>query len=509
MENRRAVRPILIAIGWQVAILVVFVGIAVLLRGRYLVGTDRLNPDEAELMAQGRAALRSPVPFTTWTTATTGPIWVLFLALLGALGAPLTIPFAHLLAAVLLGLMGYFGFTLARRALGAAMAAVLTLFWWLPLVLVLTGLRADFATLSTELLPGALILGSALLRAETLARRPLLYLVPGLLAGLAVGAKYQVAPVALALLVVNLVIVGERRWRSWLRGALFWAAGAVAPFLALGLLMVLSRDVSVTAIRINLEFLGSYGAGLSLSDKLANWRGQVTHLHLVLLVLVQCWLGSRSTARVQLCRVILVVAGLAAVFAGGMGFGHYLFLLYTACALATGLPVRPETQLVPAVRRPLPAAAVVLVVAMVGWLVSFGPTVGSVSLAGRHKLHTALSAGSVHHDRQLAAQCPAGSQVLVWGWASELYVDNSWQNAIPFINVIQIIAAPKNYSAGYEMVRSAVADPSTRCVLDAGGIPESASLTLQYPQLSSLLAEQYTPVFNVSDCGGCTVYARR
>jgi hypothetical protein len=516
VRAKRSTSTILLGVGRQVLIAFAFIGSAVLLRGWMLSQTVAFNPDEAELMAQARAAMRSPVPFTTWTTATTGPYLVLFLALLGALGLPLTIAFGHLVAAVLLGVMGYLGFTLAQRWLGWAMSAVLTVFWCLPIVLTLTGLLTNFAPLATELLPCALLLAAALPRTEALSRRPTLYLVTGLLCGLSIGSKYQAAPVAAALLVAQLILVGDFRRRVLLRNAALWAAGVVLPFVLVGLSMVLSPDLNTRAIRQNLNFLSGYSGGLTLEMRLSSWQTLVSPLHLVLLVLVVCWLGTRSRQRVQLCRLVLVGGGLVASFVGGMAFGHYLFFVYTGIVLAIGLPLKPKAQLVPYVpqRQRLVAAAVVGVVLLPAWLLAFGPSKGTFNLSSPHDLSIALSKDSAPRLASLVAACPAGSDVLVWGWAGEMYVNYGWRNAIPFFNVTQILWSPKNHTSGYEMARDAIADPATDCVLDAVGPPffylgQESSLTTVYPQLVGLLDEKYRKVPQALQCDICTVYVRR
>lgn len=503
-----------ISVARELAIVAAFVGISVMLRGGLLSHVTWINPDEAELIAQARAAMRSPVPFTTWTTTTTGPLWVLSLALLGAIGFPMTIAFAHLLAAVLTGLIGYLGFTLARRWMHPAMGAIITGFWWLPIVLTLTGPIVDFAPLSTELLPCALILAAALVRTDYLVRGRLPYLASGLLCGLAIGSKYQAAPLALALLVVQLILAGNYRWRTLLRGAVLWGVGVLLPFVILGLIMVASSDVSTTAIRQNINFLGAYGSALTLADRLARWSTLVTPMHVVILVLVMCWLGSRSTGRVQICRLILVVGGLTAVFAGGMGFPHYLFFVYTAIALAIGLPLKPDAQLVPYVRNRLVAASTVGVILALAWFVTFGPSKGTANLTGRHDLSIALSTNSVVQGASLVQACPVGSHVLVWGWAGEMYINYGWTNAIPFMNIQQLTSTSKNSTSGYELVLRAVEDPATDCVIDAVGAPfwgvtGALSLATVYPQIRSLLDQEYRKAAGAVQCEVCTVYVRR
>jgi hypothetical protein len=378
----------------------------------------------------------------------------------------------------------------------------------------LTGLVTDFAPFATELLPCALILAAGLIRTEHLARRPVLYLVAGLLCGVSIGAKYQAAPLALALLTVQLILAGNYRWRALLRDAVLWGVGVLLPFLVLGLAMIASPNVSTTAIQQNLNFLSQYGAGLTLSMRLTSWLDLVTRPHVVILLLVVCWLGLRSTARVGICRLILVGGGLVAVLAGGMGFGHYLFFVYTAIVLAIGLPLKPNARLVPYIRHQLVAAGIIVVILVPAWLLSFGTSTGTANLAGRHELSIALSKDSVLREAGMVQVCPVGAQVLVWGWASEMYVNYGWVNAIPFINVTQLTASPKNYSSGYELTRRAVEDPATTCVIDAVGPPffhlgEDTSLTTVYPQMGELLDRKYRKAAGAAQCEICVVYVRR
>lgn len=139
---RAAVVYVAVAAGLVVA--------TVILRGQAISEWNYLNPDEAELIFQARAARQSPVPFTTWTAGTTGPIWPLFLAGLNACGAPLTLAFAHLLAAVLLALTAAILWVVTSRAIGRGRALVVTLVWWLPIAVIFpVGSPVDFGALST------------------------------------------------------------------------------------------------------------------------------------------------------------------------------------------------------------------------------------------------------------------------------------------------------------------------------------------------------------------------
>src|ERR1700730_10683858 len=67
---RRSARMRWMGVARELLIATAFVGVSVMLRGGFLGRITWLNPDEAELIAQARAAMRSPVPFTTWATTT-------------------------------------------------------------------------------------------------------------------------------------------------------------------------------------------------------------------------------------------------------------------------------------------------------------------------------------------------------------------------------------------------------------------------------------------------------
>ena len=83
-----------------------------------------------------------------------------------------------------------------------------TVVWWFPIATIfLVGDPVNFGALRTEYLPTLLVVASALVPREQLALRPWLFAVPGLLAGLAVGAKYQAAPLAVAFTAAQLIVL--------------------------------------------------------------------------------------------------------------------------------------------------------------------------------------------------------------------------------------------------------------------------------------------------------------
>jgi len=496
------------AIAKNLGVLFIFVASTVALRGSTIAEWSMLNPDEAELMAQARAAMQSPLPFSTWTSGTTGPFWVQFLALLGALGFPLTLAFAHLLSAVMVGTLAFLTFVLARRNFGAVAGLGLAALMWLPLALISpVGVAGDFGALSTELLPSLWLFCAALIRSEWVLARPWLIACAGLLSGLAVGSKYQVVPLVGALLVAQLVAL-KMPVRELLPYVLKWAIGAVAPFAFLGVAMLLSRGTSWDLLRQNIAFLGSYSGGVSTPDRLAGTLGLIySQAWIFIQLIVVVWLSRFSRNLVLASRVLLVLAGVAALYGGGKGFGHYLIFMYAAVALAAVLPAERVTSGFPLTSRADRLAG--LVVALM--VASFILPPGNASLTPLSSVKASLSASSVHRSPALATACPAGSRVLVWGWASEMYVNYSWENTVPFMNVLGLTTDDVSRARGLPYVERALAQSD--CIVDAVEAPffgfgAGTSLATVYPALVPTLERDYRKVDDLIDCAACTIYVR-
>lgn len=495
-----------------------------ILRGQAITEWGVLNPDEAELIVQGRAALLSPVPFSTWVTGTTGPYWVLFLAGLGALGAPLTLAFAHLLSAVLLGLTASALFVAASRAIGRRAALVATVVWWLPIATtILVGDPVNFNTLSTEYLPTLIVMASALVPRERLAAKPWLFAVLGLMAGLAVGAKFQVAPLAVAFVAAQLIVL-DASVRPIVVSVLWWLAGAVLPLAAIVLVMVASPATNWSLVEQTLAFLGSYGGDRSYLQRLTSTIVAITKPTFYLLVGLGglIWLGLHSDRRSNVARVILITGGLLAVLIGGMGFPHYLIIYFGAVGLAATMPVKPEAHLFPQRSSPTALAGVLAVVAAV--LLLFGYAVAKSPPLRPKEAVAAFSRDSVNRNPALSRACPPGSRALVWGWAAELYVAQDWQSTMPYLNVLGLSTSPANRKAAEPIVRNGI--EQAECVADASSIKRPVcpvnrheqgvsycnlsefSLQRIYPELAELMTRQFHTVPVAGTCEGCTLYVR-
>ena len=198
------------------AVSLAFVALLVWLRGDALLSPLAFNPDEAELLADGKRAMFSLIPYRDYTTPTFLFVWPLALGLLGKLGFALTLPTAHLLSGIIylfLIVAGWYTL-LAVRPL-ALRVGLHHAGSGRPLRRQADAGRqlvnTDFFSLGTELLPIA-ILTAALLLVHTgnpLRWRPRLALA-ALLIGSSVLAKPQVLPLALGVLVASVAAVSAQ-----------------------------------------------------------------------------------------------------------------------------------------------------------------------------------------------------------------------------------------------------------------------------------------------------------
>jgi hypothetical protein len=318
-----------------------------------------------------------------------------------------------------------------------------------------------------------------------------------------------VLPVAVALVLLQLISL-QLPWRGWIRPGLFAVAGVFVPVVILAFVMALSPSFNFELVVSNYQFLAAYGSVSPVARivyAVALLLGPYTVASFVVVVV----LGMLSNTRTVIARVIMVAGGLAAVLIGGNPYGHYLLFLYAAFAIAAAMPVDERAaELSSPLKRGIGwAVTAVLVIGLVGYNVGMH----TIKLATPATVAAALSEDSQLVNDELAEVCPADSEAVVWGFAPEVYLDNSLRNAIPILNAVQVINAPANYDSGLVVVRDAILDSDTVCVIDAvgDGFFPSKSLTEVYPTLKSDLSRLYTKQTQdfYEDCDTCSVYVRK
>ena len=356
------------------AVSLAFVALLVWLRGDALLSPLAFNPDEAELLADGKRAMLSLVPYRDYTTPTFLFVWPLALGLLGKLGFALTLPTAHLLSGIVYLFLIVAGwYTLSRYVHWLYALACIT-----PAAVVLfvgkaaTGERwinPDFFSLGTELLPIALLTGALLLvhTGNPLRWRPRLA-IAAFLIGSSVLAKPQALPLALGVLVASVAAVsaqegfaladaGKEARRS-LRGVATWAVvfGLLPAIAALGWMTLahtlhaffqepVSFDIDYVFRR---SMLASSGCGsrhrVQSASPRSCARSSQFHSHTssflppATTVSGRCsspsaWPGGRRLRGLAVL-VGVTLTGLVAAFVSYPVYTHYLNFVYAGCVFA-------------------------------------------------------------------------------------------------------------------------------------------------------------------------------
>ena len=131
------------------------------------------------------------------------------------------------------------------------------------------------------------------------------------------------------------------------------------------------------------------------------------------------WLSRHSERRSNVVRVVLTAGWFTAMLIGGMGFGHYLILLFAAGGLAATMPVKPGARLFPLRLSPTVVAGPLAMMAAV--VLVFGYVIDRWRPLSHQAAAAAFSPDAVNRNPVLARACPPGSLALVWGWATELH----------------------------------------------------------------------------------------
>ena len=171
----------------------------VLVRGNLLWTSGMQNPDEAELIAEGRSAATNLFPYSGYTSSTHLFLWPFTLGVLDRVGVPLNLVTAHIIGGLSYVLLSTTGWFLMMRRIGGVRAALLVLPTATALLLGYGPGTSDFLSMTSEALPLVILCIAALVMlgpSHPMSSRQLV--VGSLVAGLAVWAKPQSGPVAVA-----------------------------------------------------------------------------------------------------------------------------------------------------------------------------------------------------------------------------------------------------------------------------------------------------------------------
>ena len=400
---------------------------------------DRLNPDEAFLLASAMRVPLDPVAYRSFDAMTSGPLNVYAQSIPAWFGAPLTYVSSRLTGALLVFGTLLFLWLTYRRFLGGRAGSIALMpslcfyaFAW----------DADFTHCSSEHV--AVFLGAAalfLLAGEyrgASAPGQWRMALAGIVAGSLMFAKLQALPVEAAILGIAALIAWRQAQRTAALAALAGGAALVpAVFLAMFLSCGVAPHFWISYFRSNAAYTGV--AALTPFGRIQtawNLLFQTSNLGAYELGMMVVWTaglaaaalalrgaarrGLREPAELALAALLLLAAGFTAVAAPGREFMHYeLFLvvpsgLVTAASflwIRTWLETRAPRAAVPQKR--IAVACFILLTCCV-------PT------ALREHIDDAWDADYFAPAAPLPAAirsyASARDTVVVWGWRSGLYI---------------------------------------------------------------------------------------
>ena len=501
---RKVRMPFVVQCGLAVVTLLAF---AYLLRGSAMHSAGVFNPDEAELLAEGRVASHHLLPlYGSYTSSTYLFLWPFLLGVLGAVGVHLTMPTAHVLSA--------FAYTTIFFVPALAIAVRVGWRWATvvvgpPFVVVLGQTSADFASLGTELLGLAcIVVGAAIVLVPQRAASRTAALLAGALIGLAPWAKPQVGVLALTAL-AEVAVIGSlhsprglgdlRRVAGWvLIGAVTPSLVIIASMFAGGTFGNFLHDpvgFSLAYTRDRTSIYTGYPAP-GFFDTEGGAVGFVLGFPLALLPLLTPVVCRNSAVDLDhRLRVALWLAPLAAALATLFGtyplFPHYGNILYGAGALSglsmaalSSARAATEAKSEQRLRESSRSGALALAVLSAGFMLMSGS-------AAIHSNLLALKLPSTSAaDPALKRACPAGSRVFVWGSAAELYADQNWAPASRYVDPLGWVLSTT--PARRYWVRTLVGDLKKRppsCIVEVGaGFFASTAATPTLPEAVPTLA---------------------
>lgn len=546
---RRVIEPIVVALFAAFVVYYVFST-----QGHFITQRTPINVDESELLAAGRRAAMSYIPFKDFTGATYGPMWPLMLGWLHRLGLPLTIPVAHVLNALIIcGSCVALFIVIWRRWSIIASTVVVTpiLIHWAK------GFNSsDFYAMTTESLPFVFLVVGCIVGFPRHAITERRAFVAALFLGSSVWSKYAFAViVAVGLLALLVKLISSR---VDVRHSVAICVGA--PLLPYGVLIgwAILYQVPFWKTIESPIFTLTYlrGGGLTkatptLGDRLDTVQVGLQHFH--------------SFIPIGLFIIAVIILGVTADFAGGGGnrarldvlsanglrlaavlsfvgavvslgsivpfFPHYGYLFIAGMFQATVILSSVSSE-----RSGLRTFAVPLAIAVAAagaiWAqpkyisvsrATYVPWAGLVAEPAPWRKILTTDGGlwerGVSTDgRRLGQLCPRRSKVIVWGWSPDLYAHYDW---IPGTRYVTTTYAITDYFGTdvNEYRKRIFADFQSEkpvCVVDGATPAQFPSwgpafgLAVQWPEFVAGLSSSYSQqVLTLSGYSPITVWVRQ
>ena len=465
-----------------------------------------MNPDESELIATARlAAMPGGLNFN-YTTSTYGPIWPEFLAILNHLGMTLDHFNAHRLALIMKIFIFLTPQYLAIKQMGLfKLSPVL-----IPLNFILFAPTSiEFSFLTSGLLPLAFMTAAIVVVKRV--RHRFAVQTAGILFALAFMSKYQVA--LLSIILVYFIFQrsltnGALDSRKFISDIIGFLLSIILTFSAFIIFLIQSQSFSKffqesLLLSINYSTTQGFGGGANLLDKLSVGSslllGQPLLIISSLLMLFLAYVEMKSKPNFEVLRkkfsainfsvlalLVFFALGFLTISIPGNGFPHYiLFFLWALTAFLLTFEDPPKVAS-PMQRKSnssentpttkfFNVATILIVMSMC--LNIFVPAVKSYLNAP-----SVIESNQIRFEElsrsEILAYCPPKSQVLVWGWSSELFAYFDWNPPPNIVNDAARIRISQLSNNTISRLKSAVANRDTDCIYEAIGANFFGGMTL-------------------------------
>ncbi len=483
---------------------IIFLGILLTIalthRAGYVFSGNALNPDEAEFLAAGKLASQNLNPYESYSTSTYGPLLIQILGVIGWLGAPLTLPWAHLLSFfLLLGILALpFKVAVGSRnsiyLLGVVAPIALVTISGINSVSELRMGEIDFLALNSELLPLFLISLILVIR-KTSENSKSFELVVGLLGFLASISKLQIAPIFLMVTIWFYILNIERQSVKIRITKIYIAYFA----LWLGFLGLLGLSSNLKAyFRESLFLTASYVSSNHAANSFFVNLFEAFHLLLiepmiffasayVLFLGLKLNFSDQGTRRKILLTLFLPFF---AIVVPGNNFGHYKWLfiwtlLYLPIFLLTQMhssriqknndwfSTWNDMQIAQRILLIIPTFLIAIPLFENFVMPEKLPISQFTNMSVAPEESRGETVGVIAdglYSSEVASLCPQGSHVLIWGWAAELYSYYGWTPTPRLVNdSVRVISRNPNSEWVISNVLDVIRTKKATCIIDASG----------------------------------------
>lgn len=498
-----------------------------------------INPDESELIATARLAAMPGGLNANYTTATYGPIWPEFLALLNHAGMTLDHFNAHRLALIMKIFIFLMPQYIAMRKIGVAKLSLVLI----PInIAVFLPSSTEFAFLSTELLPLAFLTLAVIVILKM--KHESYLIIVSILFSLAFLSKYQ--SVLMSIIIIFFIFLryvkeGVINFKPFFRALIGFSFLTLANLTFFVILLINNNSVQKffsesVLFSINYSTGERFGDSLNVFEKIKIGSNLLASQPLLmctlfsLIVLIKTSSLSKLNLRTSkkeisfevfalLSLCILTLVGFLTITIPGNDFPHYLlFFIWTTVLFCTAyarlsnvfnFKLNSIDEPVKIAKSGYYGITVFLIVAIV--------SANSLARPFRDLINTPKLINNYDSryktlgDSEVLQYCPSKSQVLVWGWSSELFAYFDWVPAPDVVNEVARITFSNWSDGSAARISKAVFSEETVCIYEAigpqyfGGLNESESIESLAPNIFKNMSENYQLHFLID---GTKVWSR-